>query len=73
MKSEMKKRRAPPPPSPGLLGQDKASEKVGDAPLSWPKHFFTDPVTPLQILENAEFFTRVALANCVQGEQLSFI
>ncbi|KAL1790718.1 cordon-bleu isoform X1 [Sigmodon hispidus] len=27
MKSEMKKRRAPPPPSPGLLGQDKASEK----------------------------------------------
>ncbi|EGW07728.1 Protein cordon-bleu [Cricetulus griseus] len=28
MKSEMKKRRAPPPPSPGLLGQDKASEKT---------------------------------------------
>ncbi|XP_051021012.1 protein cordon-bleu [Acomys russatus] len=28
MKSDMKKRRAPPPPSPGLLGQDKASEKA---------------------------------------------
>lgn len=28
MKSEMKKRRAPPPPSPGLLSQDKASEKT---------------------------------------------
>ncbi|XP_012978169.1 protein cordon-bleu isoform X6 [Mesocricetus auratus] len=27
MKSEMKKRRAPPPPSPGLLDQDKALEK----------------------------------------------
>uniref|UniRef100_A0A8C6R1M2 Cordon-bleu ubiquitin-like domain-containing protein n=1 Tax=Nannospalax galili TaxID=1026970 RepID=A0A8C6R1M2_NANGA len=27
-KSEMKKRRAPPPPNPGLLVQDKASEKV---------------------------------------------
>lgn len=28
MKSDMKKRRAPPPPSPGLLGQDKVSEKA---------------------------------------------
>uniref|UniRef100_A0A8C5KGF0 Cordon-bleu ubiquitin-like domain-containing protein n=1 Tax=Jaculus jaculus TaxID=51337 RepID=A0A8C5KGF0_JACJA len=28
VKSDMKKRRAPPPPSPGLLRQDKASEKV---------------------------------------------
>ncbi|CAO2640681.1 Protein cordon-bleu, partial [Lemmus lemmus] len=28
MKSEMKKRRAPPPPSPGLPSQDKASEKT---------------------------------------------
>lgn len=28
MKSDMKKRRAPPPPSPGLLGQDTVSEKA---------------------------------------------